>query len=95
MTKKWLKPWGPKPLRERITQLQNEVDARTPIPGLGINVTDDKGKKISTKAADAAAPGAMAATGGSSGTSVDVYGSLNGAPAVFHLLQSADPTALP
>lgn len=66
---KWLKPFGPKRLQEIIKQLQAEVDARTPIPGLGINVTDDKGKKISTKSADSVtkdpAPGASSSAGGS------------------------------
>lgn len=91
---KWKKPWGPVKFREVINWLVEEINARSPIPGCGINISEDAtGREISTK--PEVAGGNPVGGGTSSGTPVDLYGALNGAPAVFHLLQDSPPTALP
>lgn len=89
--------WGPKKLREIVVAIEGALNARTPHEGLGISLDESSGKgfQISTKLAGGAAIQDSKdglALGGSGGTNVNVYGALNGAPAVYHLLQSSPPT---
>jgi hypothetical protein len=90
-------PWGPKKLREIFKSIEAAINARTPLAGLGIDHDEQPdGVQIHAKPSDLGASGEADATGGGGGgTSIDIYGYFNGAPAVFHLLQSAPPTQPP
>lgn len=94
-----IKPWGPPVLREIIGELQDAINERTPLPGMGIKFDErEDGVQISTTLAQ---PPAVvkdpqgSGGGGSSGANVDLYGALNGAPAIFHLVQTSAPTPIP
>lgn len=67
-----------------------------PVAGMGIVVDENKnGSQISQaepKTSDGSGGTGSNGGGGSSGTPVNLYGVLNGAPATYHLLQSSAPT---
>lgn len=93
------KDYGPKPLRKIHQELVKAINERTPLEGLGgvkIEQVED-GRRISfdvkkkDSAIEAGAIEAGGGSGGGGGTASDIYGSLNGQPAVFHLSQTADP----
>lgn len=89
-----IKPWGPKRLREIIRQIVEAINARTPKEGFGTRAKENPdGVMIH---AEVGASGSLEAQvdekiTGSSGTASIVYGSLNGQPAKFNLIQSAPP----
>lgn len=87
--------WGPRKLRENLKATEDAINERTPIGGIGVD-TDQRPDGIMVAASLGASGGLQAAPsrggGGPGGTSVDVYGAFNGAPATFHLLQSSPPT---
>lgn len=90
--------WGPRKLRENFKATEDAINLRTPIGGIGVD-TDQRPDGIMVAASLGASGGLQAAPsrgggGGSGGTPVDVYGAYNGAPALFHLLQSSAPTPL-
>lgn len=85
-------------MRKIIQDLIDAINARTPREGIGISI-----KEYPDGAVIAQSGGALTGTvggaakkkgAGTSGTPVDFYGAFNGAPAIFHLLQSSDPTPL-
>lgn len=87
--------WGPKPVRKIWDLIEVAVNARTPKEGLGTKVKENKdGVQVSAEVgASAGLEASLEPEGaGSSGTPVDLYGAFNGAPAIFHLLQSSEPT---
>lgn len=86
--------WGPKKLREILEQIQNAINDRTPTAGIGIECDEsENGIQINLSAAQTGTPeDSKGGTGVSSGTAVDIYGALNGFPALYHLLQSSPPT---
>jgi hypothetical protein len=89
-------PWGPKKLREIFKSIAAAINARTPLPGLGIDHDEQPdGVQIHAKSSVGAQGSAEAQGAIGGGTTIDIYGYLNGAPAVFHLLQSAPPTQPP
>lgn len=86
---------GPKWLQNTFRQIEAAVNERTPQAGFGNKASENKdGVMIH---AEAGASGSLNATPetiggtGASGTASNIYGSLNGQPAVFHLSQTADP----
>lgn len=86
--------WGPKKLREILESIQNAINDRAPKAGLGIDVdAQPDGAQISSQGAQLGGGTGDSAVGG--GTSQDVYGAFNGAPAVFHLLRTRAPTVPP
>lgn len=89
-----LTKWGPPMERKIQSEIEDRVNRITPRAGPGLKITENPdGSVISleTKPSDAAsAPGG----GGGSGANIDLYGALNGAPALFHLVQSSAPTPL-
>lgn len=90
---------GPVFLQEQLGELQDAINERTPLKGLGIALNEtENGVQISTEQGqsptDAAVQTGNSGSGGTPGTAVDLYGALNGAPATFHILQSADPTPI-
>lgn len=91
--------FGPPKLRKIHEAIAAKINQIIPLPGIGIDV-DQKpdGLQISARAQvspDKGKTGATIGGGSSSGTPVDIYGSLNGAPAVFHLLQTSAPAPIP
>jgi hypothetical protein len=93
-----IKPWGPKKLREIFKSIETAINKRAPIPGLGIDADEQPdGVQIHAKSEVGASGEAQvdSSGGGASGTTVDLFGALNGQPAVFHLLQSSPPTSPP
>lgn len=90
-----IKPWGPKTLQKIHEDIAREINERTPLSGCGIKVGEEPdGMPLSLD--EQGNPNQDDAGGaGGGGTPVNVYGALNGAPAVFHLLQSSPPTPLP
>lgn len=87
---------GWKKLRDVLEEIQNAINERCPLAsdtvdldersdGLVICVRDASSNSSSEEAGAGAA--------GSSGTPVAIYGARDGAPAIFHLLQSSAPTA--
>lgn len=49
LSKAKLRRWGPKPLRELTEQIETEISERSPIPGLGIYISETpNGRQIST-----------------------------------------------
>lgn len=49
LSKSKLKRWGPKALRELTDQIEKEINERSPIPGLGIYISETpNGRQIST-----------------------------------------------
>lgn len=91
-----IEPWGPKKLRKIFEDIVKAVNTRTPLKGLGTEVDErPDGVEIDTseaKAAAAVAAKLAASGGGGFSTHVDIYGSFNGQPAIFHLVQTAPPT---
>lgn len=93
-----IKPWGPKPLRKILEQLQNAINERTPKEGFGTRIKEHKdGVQIHAEVGASGGAEALAEPEGvpSSGTPRDVYGAFNGEPAVFHLLESSPPDPVP
>lgn len=88
--------WGPQKLQKIWESIENGINERTPVAGMGIEIDiSDKGSQISTSVAvDAARAENQGQGGGSVGTPVDLYGAYNGAPALFHLSQTSAPTPL-
>lgn len=91
-----LTKWGPPRLREIIGEIQNAINNRTPVAGLGLDCDEcENGVQISLEnvkgTPDDTKSGAGAPSGG---TTVNIVGALNGAPATYHLLQSSPPTPL-
>lgn len=87
--------WGPAKLRKILEEIEDRLNENRPIQGLGIQTKqEDDGVYISTAAAQKAQDEEKTgATGGTtSGTVADIYGALNGQPALFHLFQSSPPT---
>lgn len=87
------KDFGPPKLRKVHEELVEQINRNRPLPGLATKTEQmDDGIRIhgdhpATPNADDGGSG-----GGGSGTPVNLYGALNGAPAIFHLLQSSAPT---
>lgn len=92
-----IKEWGPVPLRKIVNQIVEGINLRTPIAGCGIAATEEPdGVQISLENNPAPVGGSAGTAGGSGGgTRVDIYGAKDGAPYVFHLLQSSAPTPVP
>lgn len=83
-------------LDQILQKIEDAVNERAPVPGLGIaieqtsdgsqiswNITPTQGEKdqpIGTQG------------GGNSGPVVNIFGAVNGLPKVFHLFQSSPPT---
>lgn len=89
--------WGPKKLREIFKAIQDAINARTPIKGAGIGVSENPdGVQISAAVNPPADGSLVGAAGGGSGggTSFPLYGALNGAPATYPVLLSSPPTPL-
>ncbi|HEY2681622.1 MAG TPA: hypothetical protein VGI59_09905 [Candidatus Udaeobacter sp.] len=84
--------WGPKKLRELLQAIIAQINAITPVAGPGISIDYTQGAMIMTDVPSGKPPTGPSAT--PSGKSFDIYGSLNGAPAVYHVLTSADPTPI-
>lgn len=92
-----LPAWGPKKLREIILNIQNAINERTPIASETIELEQrPDGTQFCVKEATGTSAGEEGASGGggSSGTTIDIYGSFNGDPAIFHLKQSSPPDPL-
>lgn len=90
-----IKPWGPARLRQIVKDIQNAINARTPVKGLGIEIDEQPtGAQISTSDSQPSASDdtEISGGGGSGGTPGDIEGALNGAPATYHILQSRPPT---
>lgn len=88
-----IEEWGPPKLREIHKQIETRINENCPVEGLGIRISQDPtGRRIEAAAATPQGGDQNVSSGG--GTSVDLAGMLNGAPAIFHLLQSSAPTAL-
>lgn len=69
--------WGPGKLRDILNAISKGVNRRTPIAGVGIDISEEKdGVQISISSP----PG-----GRSAGQPEDIYGAFNGAPAVFNI----------
>lgn len=86
--------WGPKKLRASFKKIVNRINQITPKEGIGI-VCDETpaGTQISLfsekhKGGTSSGP---SFSGGSAGTNIDIYGAHAGAPAIFHLVQTASP----
>lgn len=89
-----IKPWGPRKLQKILEDIAREITERTPLPGCGVHVGEEPdGMPLSLETPSHVNPDDS--SGGGGGTSVNLYGALNGAPAVFHLLQSSAPTPVP
>lgn len=87
---------GPGKKLARIFQyIEDALNAVYPQEGIGIEISrETNGSFVSTKTSPAVGAGAGGDThGGGKGTPINVYGAYNGAPAVFHLLQSSAPSA--
>lgn len=84
-------------LRKLVKSIVDGINQRAPIEGFGIEISEEPdGRRVELrqpKAVDDATGGS--GNPSSSGTTVNVYGSLNGAPATYHLLQSSAPTPIP
>jgi hypothetical protein len=86
--------WGPKRLRAIFTEIEDAINTRAPLEGCGIRLSQQPdGREISADIAKGGDDSSVAAGGG--GSPVDIYGAFNGAPAVFHLKQTAPPTVPP
>lgn len=89
-----LDKFGPKKWRKILGQYEAAINIIAPIEGDGMQLDfNNDGVLYSTEAA-CSGDGSNSG-GGTAGTPVDVYGAHNGAPAVFHLLQSSSPSAVP
>lgn len=90
--------WGPKRLRKIWESIEGEINRNRPTSGLGTDVdVTNGGSQISISSLKP--PGGTdkenaqgGGTGG--GSSVNLYGAFNGAPALFHLSQTSPPTPL-
>lgn len=73
---------------------QNAINERTPKASIDIDI-DEQPDGMEISLSESASPGgALGDTaGGGGGASINLYGARDGAPAVFHLLQSSAPTA--
>lgn len=95
------KPFGPPKLRNQVQRIAEEISKRTPLKGFGIDISEQPdGLRISLATDNKEQPAEGSEVdeegGGGGGTgSVDLYGSLNGVPAIFHLSQTADPDPIP
>lgn len=92
-------PWpkfGPNKIRENNAAVESGINRSTPKEGFGITLSqEENGLYISISEDVAAAIGLSGdQSGGASGTPIALYGVYNGAPALFHLLQSSAPTPL-
>lgn len=87
--------WGPKRLRELFKIVETRLSKLRPIEGTGIRISEETdGVQISVDNAPPVGSNILDGTGGGSGgTTADLYGALNGAPAIYHLKQSSAPTA--
>lgn len=86
---------GWKKLDNILERVQNAINERTPLASDTVDLDErDDGMQICVK--DSSSLSSEEAGGGTSGagTSVALYGANNGAPALFHLLQSSAPTAI-
>lgn len=91
------KSFGPPRQRAIFNQIVEEINKRTPLEDFGIWITEEPGgMRISTKSPNAKnkTDTTQGASGGT-GTPVDIYGALNGAVTIYHLLQSSPPTSPP
>lgn len=87
--------WGPKRLREIFEKIQNAINERTPLASETAEVNETPlGMQICFKTQGNASASDDGGAGGG-GTNQDIYGSLNGAPAVFHLSRTRAPTVPP
>lgn len=89
--------WGPGKLQEIVKQLQDGINARTPLESKTISLEErPDGIRICLK--DSETDGDeienSVAGGGSNGTPVDIYGAVSGVPSVFHLFQSSAATPI-
>lgn len=89
------KNFGPPKLQRIHDEIVAQINRIKPIKGIGIIIDQrDDGSQISADhpaTPNSDDPGSGA---GGSGAAVSVYGAVNGAPGVFHLLQSHAPTPL-
>lgn len=87
------KDFGPPKLRKVHDELVSRINQITPIQGLGTRVDQrEDGRQISADHPGVPNADDTGSGGGGSGTPVNLYGALNGAPATYHLLQSSPPT---
>lgn len=84
---------GWKKLKDILEEIQNAINERTPLASDTIDL-DEKGNglQICVKENTSSSEEQEGSNGGS-GTQVAIYGARDGAPAIFHLLQSSAPTA--
>lgn len=79
-----------------LKAIEEGINARTPIAGLGIETEGStNGTQISAKVTPSGDKDHInnpAGGGGSSGSIANVFGAVNGFPKVFHLFQSSPPT---
>lgn len=91
------KNFGPPKLRKVLQSLADAINARQPIEGLGIRISEvPDGRRISLSDQAKEERGEReddrrGGGGGGDGEASEIYGALNGQPAIFHLLQSAPP----
>lgn len=88
--------FGPPKLRKIHKLFVDAINSRTPKEGFGIKLRENEdGCQISvaseTQKQQDSAETTDSGGGSSGGTASDIYGSLNGQPAVFHLSQTANP----
>lgn len=81
-----------------IAKIEGEINARTPIAGLGIDVDQhNDGRQIHTHiltAGDKEATVGQNTGGGGGGTVANVAGAKDGVPVTFHLSQTSAATPL-
>lgn len=87
---KWEKKWGPPKLRQIVDWLVDSINERTPRAGIGLEADESKnGVQLSLRETNAPTNEGIGGTGGvstgGSGTPTNIYGSFNGAPAVFNI----------
>lgn len=94
-----LRKWGPKILRGILQAIEDRINEITPKGGLGGITTsrEPDGMMIHYQAAINAGIAANDAGGGggSGGTPVAMAGAEDGAPRIFHLVQSSPSTPFP
>lgn len=90
---KLTKDFGPPRLRKVHQELAAGINRSWPKKGNGIAADEyPDGVQISIETPANPNQDDGGSGGGGSGTPVNLYGALNGAPAIFHLLQSSAPT---
>lgn len=86
---------GWKKLDDILERFQNALNERTPLASETIELDEQPdGLQICVKTVGGSSSGDSDSGGSAAGNAGDLFGAYNGAPAVFHLNQSAPPTPL-